>query len=221
MGTLKILLVDNHRVMREGLRILINSEKDMKVVAEADNGRSAIDLSVKYRPDVILMDVMMPDMNGIEATRRILSDQDLDMIKVLALSMYDDRHYVSEMLRSGASGYLLKDCAFQELSRAIRTVARDQFYLSPSISGIVVEEYIKLLENEDVEEGTSVLTSREREILQLIAEGRSTRDIASSINVSIKTVDTHRYHIMQKININSIAELTKYAIREGLTSLCE
>ncbi len=219
MVALKIMLVDNHRVMREGLRILIDSEKDMKVVAEADNGREALSISKKHRPDIILMDVMMPDMNGIEAARRIRSE--FETIRILALSMYDDRHYVAEMLRAGASGYLLKDCAFKELSGAIRTVAEGKFYLSPSISGMVIEEYIKMLENDDGEETISTLTSREREILQLIAEGRSTREIANAINVSMKTVETHRYHIMQKVNVNSIAELTKFAIREGLTSLCE
>ncbi len=219
MAALKIMLVDNHRVMREGLRILIDSEKDMKVIAEADNGREALSISTKHRPDIILMDVMMPDMNGIEAARRIHSQ--FETVRVLALSMYDDRHYVAEMLRAGASGYLLKDCAFMELSRAIRTVAEGKFYLSPSISGMVIDEYIKMLENGGGEETISTLTSREREILQLIAEGKSTRDIATSINVSVKTVETHRYHIMQKINVTSIAELTKFAIREGLTSVCE
>ncbi len=219
MVALKIMLVDNHRVMREGLRILIDSETDMKVIAEAGNGREALFISTKHRPDIILMDVMMPDMNGIEAARRIRSQ--FENVRILALSMYDDRHYVAEMLRAGASGYLLKDCAFRELSRAIRTVAEGKFYLSPSISGMVIDEYIKMLENDGGGETISTLTSREREILQLIAEGKSTRDIATSINVSMKTVETHRYNIMQKIDVTSIAELTKFAIREGLTSVCE
>lgn len=220
MSGLGILIVDNHRVMREGLKVLIDSERDMKVIGMGKNGREAINLLSEHVADVILMDVMMPDMNGMEATRRICEEH--PAMRILALSMYDDRHYVSEMLRAGASGYLLKDCAFRELAEAIRTVAGGMYYLSPSISGIVVGELVKLLDSDNRRRGTtSDLTPREREILQLIAEGRSTRDIASSIKVSVKTVETHRHHIMQKINAGSIAELTRFAIKEGITALSE
>jgi DNA-binding NarL/FixJ family response regulator len=220
MSGLGILIVDNHRVMREGLKVLIDSERDMKVIGMRKNGREAIDLLAEYVPDVILMDVMMPDMNGMEATMRIC--EEYPAMRILALSMYNDRHYVSEMLRAGASGYLLKDCAFRELAEAIRTVAGGMYYLSPSISGIVVGEFVKLLDSDPERRvAVSALSPREREILQLIAEGGSTRDIASSIKVSVKTVETHRLHIMQKINAGSIAELTRFAIKEGLTSLGE
>lgn len=220
MSRLGILIVDNHRVMREGLKVLIDAERDMKVIGMGKNGREALSLLPEHVPDVIIMDVMMPDMNGMEATRRIC--REYPSMRILALSMYNDRHYVSEMLRAGASGYLLKDCAFRELAEAIRTVAGGRYYLSSSISGIVVGEFVKLLESDNQGRDASLaLSSREREILQLIAEGRSTKDIASSIKVSMKTVETHRQHIMRKINAGSVAELTRFAIKEGLTSLSQ
>jgi DNA-binding NarL/FixJ family response regulator len=162
------------------------------------------------------MDVSMPDLNGVEATRQII--QDNPEIKVIALSMHSDTLFVSEMLKSGASGYLLKDCAFQELQQAIRTVMDGKAYLSPSISGVVVEDYLHRLSKADVST-SEVLTDREREVLQLIAEGQSTKQVALKLHISAKTVETHRRQIMNKLDMHTVAELTKYAIRKGLTAL--
>jgi DNA-binding NarL/FixJ family response regulator len=188
----------------------------MEVLAEAENGRDAIELARKLNPDVIIMDVSMPDLNGVEATRQII--QDNHDVRVIALSMHSDTLFVSEMLKSGASGYLLKDCAFQELEQAIRTVTDGKAYLSPSISGVVVEDYLHRLSKADMST-SEVLTDREREVLQLIAEGQSTKQVALKLHISAKTVETHRRQIMNKLDMHTVAELTKYAIRKGLTAL--
>jgi two-component system, NarL family, response regulator NreC len=216
MGNVRILIADDHKIVRDGLRTLIDSEEGMEVVAEAEDGRSAVQLSEKLSPDVVIMDIAMPDMNGIDATRQILRSN--NRTRVIALSMYSDRRFVSGMLEAGASGYLLKDCAFEELVRAIRSVMADQTYLSPTIAGIVVSRYVG---RESQADGTvfTNLTQREREVLQILAEGMSTKEIAYHLGVSVKTVETHRRNIMEKLNIHSISELVKYAIREGLTSL--
>ncbi len=173
-------------------------------------------LSQKLLPDLIVIDTVLPDLNGIEATRQIIAEH--PHIKIIALSMHSDKQFVIEMLKAGASGYMLKDCAFEELVYAIHSVMKDQVYLSPRITTIVLKEYVS-----DLHKGESsvfkVLTNREREVLQLIAEGKTTKEIAHLLQVSIKTVETHRQQLMNKLNIRSIAELTKYAIREGLTSL--
>ena len=213
---IKILLAEDHRIVREGLRALIEKQKDMEVVAEAKNGRSTVQLARKLVPDIVIMDITMPELNGIEATRQILAKA--PGIKVIALSMHSDRRFVLEILSAGASGYLLKDCAFEELAQAIRIVTANQTYLSAKISKIVIKDYVRrlLLNNAPV---SSILTAKEREILQLLAEGKATKEIASRLEISIKTVDTHRKSIMNKLDIHSIAELTKYAIRSGLTSL--
>ncbi len=212
----RILLADDHKITRQGLRSLLEKQKDIEVVAEAENGREAVRLAAELAPDVIIMDVTMPDLNGVEATRQILS-QSSD-IKIIALSMHSDALFVTEMLKSGASGYLLKDCAFEELTRAIRTVIDDKTYLSPAISGVVVEDYLHRLSKTDFS-SSEVLTDREREVLQLMAEGSSTKQIALKLHISAKTVETHRRQIMAKLDIHTVAELTKYAIRKGLTSL--
>jgi DNA-binding NarL/FixJ family response regulator len=188
----------------------------MEVVAEAENGRAAARLAAEMAPDVIIMDVTMPDLNGVEATKQILSKS--PDIKIIALSMHSDTLFVTEMLKSGAAGYLLKDCAFEELTRAIRTVVDGKTYLSPSISGVVVEDYLHRLSKVDFS-NSDVLTDREREVLQLMAEGNSTKQIALRLHISTKTVETHRRQIMGKLDIHTVAELTKYAIRKGLTSL--
>jgi DNA-binding NarL/FixJ family response regulator len=188
----------------------------MEVVGEADNGRMTVKLARELSPDVVVMDITMPDLNGIEACRQILSE--LSDVKVVALSMHSDEQFVVQMLDAGASGYLLKDCALDELRLAIRAVVANQNYLSPGITGIVVKTYQR-----DWPRGESptsrVLTPREREVLQLVAEGNSSKKIASLLHVSMKTIEAHRHQIMQKLNIHSVAELTKYAIRKGLTSL--
>ena len=213
---IRVVLADDHRIVRHGLRSLLEKERDIEVVAEAANGREAVHLARELRPDVVVMDLSMPDLNGIEATRQVL-EEDPDA-KVLALSMHSDKRFVAGVLSAGASGYLLKDCALDELVRAIRTVAVNQTYLSPSIAGVVVQGYTQQIRDKDVPVASS-LSSREQEVLQLMAEGKPVKEIASTLNLSVKTVETHRHQIMSKLGVYSVAELTKYAIREGLTSL--
>jgi len=212
----RILLADDHKIIREGLRTLIEKQADMKVVAEAEDGRTTVRLANELQPDVVIMDISMPDLNGIEAARQVSSD--CPGMKIVALSMHSDRRFVIEMFKAGSSGYMLKDCAFEELARAIREVTANRIYLSPSISDKVISDYIRNLPPEE-ESAFSALSHREREVLQVLAEGFSTKEIAAKLSVSTKTVETHRQNIMHKLGIFSVAELTKYAIREGLTSL--
>lgn len=212
----RILLADDHKIMRDGLRALLSSHPGLEVIAEAENGRMTVSLARELLPDVVIMDIGMPDLNGIDATRQIKAE--FPRIKVIALSMHSDKRFVAQMFKAGASGYLLKDCAFEELTRAVQAVLANQTYLSPEITGPVIEDYVRQLAKAD-SSSFSVLTAREREILQLLAEGRSTRQIASALNVSVKTVETHRQQIMAKLDIHSVADLIKYAIREGITSL--
>lgn len=212
----RVLLADDHKIMSSGLRTLLEKEPDIEVAGEASDGREAVRLTDELAPEVVIMDIAMPDLNGIEATRQIISSGSRS--RVIALSMHADKRYVSEMLKAGASGYLLKDCSFEEITNAIRAVRDGKTYLSPAIAGVVVEEYVGQLP-QDEESGFSVLTAKEREVLQLLAEGYTTKQIAGRLHVSAKTVETHRQHIMTKLDIHSVAELTKYAVREGLTSL--
>lgn len=213
---IRILLADDHKIIREGLKALIEKQPDMEVAAEAQDGLSTVRLAQKILPQIIIMDIGMPEMNGIDATRHIVSgNRD---VKIIALSMHSDRRFVLEMLKAGASGYLLKDSAFEELVTAIHTVMAGQPYLSPKITDIVVKEYLHNLPKND-SNVFNILTGREREVLQLLAEGKSTKQIAQTLNLSVKTVETHRQQIMDKLQIRSVAELTKYAIREGITSL--
>ena len=214
--SIRILLADDHKITRQGLRSLLDKEFDMEVVAEAEQGRTAVRLVRELSPQVVIMDVTMPDLNGVEAARQIVSE--FPDVKIIALSMHSDSLFVTEMLRSGASGYLLKDCAFEELARAIRTVVAGRTYLSPCIFGVVVNDYLHRLSKADFS-GSEVLTDREREVLQLLAEGKSTKQIALKLHISVKTVETHRRQMMDKLDIHTVAELTKYAIRKGLTSL--
>ncbi len=212
----RILLADDHKITRQGLRSLLDKQTDMEVVAEAEDGRTAVRLVRELLPDVVIMDVTMPDLNGAEATRQIVGE--FPDVKIIALSMHSDSLFVTEMLKSGASGYLLKDCAFEELARAINTVVEGDTYLSPGISGVVVNDYLHRLAKVDFSD-SELLTNREREVLQLLAEGKSTKQIALKLHISVKTVETHRRQIMNKLDIHTVAELTKYAIRKGLTSL--
>ena len=217
--TISIIVADDHRLLREGLRSLLEKQPGMKTVAEAEDGRNTVKQVLKFKPDVVVMDVSMPDMNGIEATRQI--KKDAPTVKVIGLSMHADKHFVTEMLKAGASGYLLKHCAFEELGLAIRTVAENRIYLSPEITGVVIDDYMQSLHNgkNKANGNGTALTGREREVLQLVAEGKCTKDIAALLNLSVKTIETHRQNIMEKLNRFSIAELTKYAITEGLTEL--
>jgi len=214
--SIRVLIADDHKIVREGLRSLLEKQPDMEVVAEAEDGRIALSLVQETLPNVVIMDVAMSNLNGIEATRQIMIKA--PGTKVIALSMYSDRRFIMGMLNAGASGYLLKDCAFEELAEAIRTVATDRTYLSPAIVDIVVKNYIRQLEKANATV-FSLLTPREREVLQLLAEGRTVKEIARHLSLSIKTIETYRHQIMHKVDIHSVAELTKYAIREGLTSL--
>ena len=214
--SIRILIADDHQIVRNGLRSLIEKEPDIEVIAEADNGRTAVRIALELAPDVVIMDIAMPDLNGIEATRQIIAA--LPGTKIIALSMHADKRYVMEMLKAGASGYILKDNAYEELANAIRTALGNRTYLSSQVTEIVIGDYVKLAQtaNDSV---FSLLSAREREVLQLLAEGKNTARIAESLYISVKTVETYRQHIMEKLNIRSIAELTKYAIREGLTTL--
>jgi len=214
--TIRVLLADDHKIVREGLMSLLEKEPDIDVVAMADNGRTAVQFAGELKPDVAVLDIGMPEMNGIEAIRRISHDD--PEIKVLTLSMHSARRFVTEALSAGAKGYMLKDCAVEELVRAIRTVASNETYLSPKVAGLIVRDYLKH-SPDSAQSHDYLLSTREREVLQLIAEGESTKEIAFKLSVSIKTIETHRQQIMKKLNLHSVAELTRYAIREGLTPL--
>ena len=213
----RILLVDDHQIVREGLKALLDTQDGLQVIGQAASGREAIELARELQPDVVVMDVGMPDLNGIESTRRILNE--MPWARVVALSMHSDRRFLSEMLKAGASAYLLKDIAFEELTLAVRSVASGRVYLSPQIANVVVDGYLGRGGSDQVPGGFAVLTSRKREVLQLIAEGETTKQIAAALHVSVKTVETHRRQLMEKLELRSVAELTKYAIREGLASV--
>jgi len=210
----KILLADDHQIMREGLVALLEQEPGLVVVGQAPDGRAAVRLARELGPDVVVMDVTMPDLNGIDATRQILEEN--RQIKVVALSMHADRHFVKGMLQAGASAYLLKHSASQELIQAIQLVMHNRVYLSPEVAGVVVEDYKAPASDASA---FAVLTPREREVLQLVAEGKTPRQIAGALHLGLKTVEAYRRQIMEKLGFNSIAELVKYAVREGLASL--
>lgn len=213
---LSILLADDHTIVREGLKALLEKENDLIVVAEAENGRIALEKARQCRPDIAVMDISMPEMNGIEATRHIVAE--LPDTRVLALSMETDRRFVVEVLKSGATGYVLKDAAFSELALAIRRVAANETFLSSRISDLLIREFIQKIP-EETAITYQILTPRERSLVQLIAEGKPMKEIAFSFDVSLKTLENQRYTLMKKLNLYSIAELTKYAVREGLTTL--
>jgi two-component system, NarL family, response regulator NreC len=213
---IKVLIVDDHKIMREGLSKLLKNKPNISVVGEAGNGREALNLCKAYNPNVVLMDVLMPDLNGMEATKIIKNDW--PATRVIALSSHGGKEFVTGMLGAGASGYLLKDCAFDELVEAIEAVNEKHTYLSREIADVLVKEFVNNYQfgnHEKLED----LSIREKEVLQLISEGSSTKQIAENLFVSIKTVESHRQKIMQKLNLFSVPELTKYAIKMGLTSL--
>jgi DNA-binding NarL/FixJ family response regulator len=204
-----ILLADDHSVVRQGFRRILESQPDMQIVGEAANGRQAIEQATKLLPDVVVMDVAMPELNGIEATRRLMESS--PRTRVLALSMHKDAVYVREILRAGARGYLLKDAIDADLLAAVRSVAKGEAYLSPAIADAVLTDY-----RQHVTDPIDLLTSREREVLQLIAEGKTNKEIATTLKLSVYTVDAHRGRIMEKLNLHSTGELVRFAVRKGL-----
>lgn len=212
----RILLVDDHAMIRQGLCSLLEKQPDIEVVGGVEDGRQAVDTARQLAPDLVIMDISMPNLNGIDATRKIA--EEISGVKIIALSIHSSRRFVAEMLKAGASGYILKDCLFDELMEAIKTVLRGEIYLSPKITGIVIDDYVQRLSKQYQPDGLT-LSDREREVLQLLAEGKSTKQIALQIHVSAKTIESNRRNIMDKLKINSVAELTKYAVREGITPL--
>ncbi len=214
--SITILLADSHTLMRNGLRALLERQPGMEVVAEAEDGRTTVQLAEEFSPDVVIVEIAMPGLSGIEATRRILARN--HSAKIVALSMHSDRRFVAKALEAGASAYLLKDRAFEDLVRAINAVLVGQTYLSPEIAVVVVEDYVRRLKKND-SSPSFTLTRRESEVLQLLAEGKNTQQIAFRLGIGVKTAGTYRRRIMKRLDVGNMAELTKYAIRTGLTSL--
>ena len=214
--SIRLLIADDHQIVRQGLRTMLERNADFTVVGEAEDGRSAVRMSGELKPDVVVMDIGMPDLNGVEATRQLTAGQ--PHVRVVGLSMHADRRFAAEMLKAGAKAYLLKDGAFDELATAIRSVAAGRVYLTARVADVVVQSYADTNHDESPS-AFRRLSPREREVLQLMAEGRATKEIASDLDVSVKTVETHRRQIMEKLNLFSVAELTKYAVREGLSAL--
>ena len=206
---IRILLADDHALVRQGFRMILAAQPDMEIVGEAGNGREAVELAEKLQPDVVVMDVAMPELNGIEATRRLAASA--PRTRVLALSMHKDSVYVREILRAGARGYLLKDSVDADLVAAVRAVAKGEGYLSPAVSDAVLTDYRR-----HVTDPIDLLTSREREVLQMIAEGKTNKEIATTLNLSVYTVEAHRGRIMEKLNLHSTGELVRFALRNGL-----
>ena len=219
MDKIRVLLAEDHTIVRKGLRSLLDAEPDTEVVGEAEDGRKAIQLVEKLCPDVVLMDISMPGLNGLEATRQITKR--FPEVKVLILTVHSDEEYIRQVLSAGASGYLVKQAAPSELASAIRAAYQGDFFPSPSISRELIEDYTRQAEAMSENDSLLALTDREREVLQLIAEGHSNRQIAEILHISVKTVETHRAHLTDKLGIRSAAELTKYALRRGVISLDE
>lgn len=212
--SIRIVLADDHQMLRSALAGLLDAVPDFEVVAQADNGRVAVELAEEFRPDVVILDITMPVLNGIEATRRIR--EVCPGVRVLALSMHAENRFVTEALRAGASGYVLKMADFDELAAAVRSVAGGGTHVSPELAGQVIRE---LADQVPAPDPAYHLSDREREVLQLLADGRSSKESAQLLHVSVKTIDSHRRQVMQKLGLGSVAELTKYAIKSGLTSL--
>lgn len=216
MRKIRILLADDHQLMRRGLRLLIEQQSDLSVVGEAADGREAVALAKSLRPDVAVMDITMPNLNGIEAAHQIKQSQ--PEIAVIVLSMHPDESYVLRALKSGAKGYLLKDSAESDLIQAVRAVAHGKSFFSPTVSKVLLDDYVRKLQRTGAEDAYDLLTPREREILQLVAEGKSNKDVAHLLNLSVYTIETHRSNIMQKLHLKGVPELTLYAVRKGIIS---
>jgi len=207
--TIKILLADDHTIVRQGLKLILSSQPDLEVVGEAANGKEAVEQAQKLRPDIVLLDVAMPELNGIEATRRMMEEN--PRLRILVLSMHKEAVYVREILKAGARGYLLKDVIDTELLNAVRSVARGDGYISPAVSGALLSDY-----RQNITDPADLLTKREREVLQLIAEGKTNKEVATQLNLSVYTVDSHRAKVMEKLNLHSTGELVRFAIKHGL-----
>lgn len=216
MKKLRILLADDHVVMRTGLRALLERQPNLEVVGESENGRETIDLAASLKPDVVVMDVGMPVLNGIEATKTIVTEH--PNIAVVILSMHVDESYVMRALKAGARGYLLKDSAPADLLSAVQAVSQNKSFFSPKVSRILAEDYVRVLKQKGAVDSYDLLTSREREILQLLAEGKANKEVAAALNISPYTVETHRSHILEKLNLHNPAELILYAVRKGIIS---
>jgi len=214
MKKLRILLADDHIVMRSGLRALLERQPNLEVIAESDNGRNTVELAGSLKPDVVIMDVAMPMLNGIEATKTIVAEQ--PTTAVIILSMHADESYVMRALKAGARGYLLKDSAPADLLNAIQAVSQNKSFFSPKVSRILAEDYVRVLKQKGGVDSYDLLTSREQEILQLVAEGKANKEIAAALNISPYTVETHRKHILEKLNLHNPAELILYAVRKGI-----
>jgi len=211
---IRIILADDHAVMRRGLRLVLEQQKDFQVVGEASDGREAVNLVESLKPDVAVLDITMPNLNGIEAARQISAKQ--LRVAVVILSMHADEGYVLRALKAGARGYLLKESPEADFINAVRMVNEGKAFFSPAVSRLLVEDYVRQLQDKDIEDSYELLTSREREILQLIAEGKSNKDIANMLNLSLYTVETHRSNILEKLSLHSVAELILYAVRKGV-----
>jgi len=214
MSQVRILLAEDHAVMRTGLRLVLERQPDFEVVGEASDGREAVALVEQHHPDVVVMDIGMPNLNGIEATRQICNAQ--PACAVVILSMHSDEAYVLRSLKAGARGYLLKESAESDLISAIRAVQAGKAFFSPVVSRMLVEDYVRQLQDKEIEDSYDLLTPREREILQLIAEGKSNKEVAAILNLSLYTVETHRGNLMEKLNLHTVPELILYAVRKGV-----
>jgi len=216
MSDIRILLADDHAVMRTGLRLVLERQPDFRVVGEASDGREAVALAQQHKPEVVVMDIGMPNLNGIEAARQVTAA--LPEVSVVILSMHSDEAYVLRALKAGARAYLLKESAESDLIAAIRAVHNGKAFFSPAVSRMLVEDYIRQLQDREIEDSYELLTTREREVLQLIAEGRSNKEIAHMLNLSLYTVESHRGNLMEKLNLHTVPELILYAVRKGVIS---
>jgi two-component system, NarL family, response regulator NreC len=214
VAQIRIILADDHTVIRSGLRLLLEQQPDFKVVAEAEDGRQAVQLVAEHHPDVVILDIGMPRLNGIEATRQIVAQEPHP--NVVILSMHSDESYVLRALKAGARGYILKNAADADLIRAVRAVSEGKSFFSPVIGKMLLEDYVRQVREKEVEDSYDLLTPREREILQLLAEGKTNKEVANVLGLSPHTIETHRGNILEKLNLHSVPELILYAVRKGI-----